>query len=188
MKKRALLISFLLWLPFSFAFAQNFTPFQGKINADDINIRTSSTINAQVICKARKGTQVFVVSQAYEWYKVQLPKNAAIFVNKIFLAPVSEKPASALTSAPLNNQPQPQSAKVIKDNVNVRLSASEKSSIIGKLNLDQAVTVLNITGDWAQILPVENSYGWVNQKFVDKIEPAVPVITQSKEAKKGKRS
>ncbi|MDD5594890.1 MAG: SH3 domain-containing protein [Candidatus Omnitrophica bacterium] len=169
MIKRILLIFFYLVLFFNLSFAENFTPFQGRINAQGINIRCSSTINSEVISKANKGEQVSVVSQAYEWYKVQLPKNAAIFVNKDFLAPVNEKTTPALTSPPLNGQPQPQLAKVIKDNVNIRLSASEKSSIIGKLSLNQAVTVLNITGGWAQILPVTNSYGWVNKKFVDRI-------------------
>ncbi len=179
MTNRILLIFCCLALFFSSAFAKNFTPFQGKINAESINIRCSSTINAEVISKANKGEEVAVVSQAFEWYKIQLPKNAAIFVKKEFLVPLNEKSTSAITTAPLN-PPEPLAAKVQKDNVNIRLSPSEKSTIIGRLNQNQVVTIISTTGDWAKILPVSNSYGWVNKKFVDKVPEIIPqAVAQS---------
>jgi len=170
--KRVLLIFLLLGLCYSFSFAQNFTPFQGRVNSEEINIRTGSTVNSEIICKEKKGTEVSVISEAYEWYKIQLPKNAPIFVNKTFLAAaaaVNEKTTPALNPPPLNSQPQPQLAKVLKNNVNIRVGPGEKNSIIGKLTQGQVVTVINITGEWAQITPVQNSFGWVNKKFVDRI-------------------
>ncbi|MDD5653947.1 MAG: SH3 domain-containing protein [Candidatus Omnitrophica bacterium] len=184
--KKTLLTSLLLGLFFNFSFAQNFTPFQGRINSEEINVRTGSTVNSEIICKEKKGAEISVVSEAYEWYKVQLPKNAPIFVNKTFLAAAvntNEKTTPALNPPPLNSQPQPQLAKVLKDNVNIRLGPNEKSSIIGKLAQGQAVTVINITGDWAQIIPVQNSFGWVNKKFVDRI-PTVETPKTKTTAKK----
>ncbi len=67
------------------------------------------------------------------------------------------------------------SAKVLRDRVNVRVSPDESSAIVGIADKNEIVNVRGETGGWYKIEPIQNSFGWVNKKFVNKVEKAVPV-------------
>lgn len=138
-------------------FAQNsseskiFTSFQGEVNANNTNVRTDSTVNSKIICNLTKGSYVDVLWELYDWYKIRLPKAAPSFIKKSLAELIDEK-----------------TAKVLKDNVNVRLGPSEASSIIGKANKDEILNVFGEKVDWYKIEPVNNSFGWIHKKFVNK--------------------
>ena len=148
---------------FSFAqvvFAATSVPFCGKINADNINVRADATITSAVICIFPKGKPVEVVSEAYEWYKIRLPKEAPSYLRKDLV--------ECINMDPVTNPGKCLSAKVIKDRINIRLSPSESSWILGKINRLTVVNILSEDRDWYRIQPVYNSFGWVNKKFVNK--------------------
>jgi len=125
--------------------------FLGRINANDINIRSDSTVSSKVICVLGKDEPVEVIKESYEWYKIRLPKTAASFIRKDFVEPIDEK-----------------TAKVIKDNVNIRLGPDESSSILGKAGKNEIINILGEKGEWYEIEPLSNSFGWVHKRFVDK--------------------
>jgi len=127
--------------------------FQGEVNADDINIRSDSTSNSEVICKINKSQTVDVISELYDWYKIKLPTEAPSFINKEFTSPVDNK-----------------TAKVMKDNVNIRLKPNTSSAILGRVNTNEVVIVLEERGDWYRIEPVKDSAGWIHKNFVNKLE------------------
>jgi uncharacterized protein YgiM (DUF1202 family) len=124
--------------------------FQGEINANNINIRSDSTINAKIICIANKGEPVKVIRESYEWYKIRLPKTAPSFIKKSLVGLIDEK-----------------TAKVIKDNVNIRLNANESSPILGKADKNEVINIIEERGEWYKIEPLANSFGWVHKKFVN---------------------
>ncbi len=125
-------------------------PFKGKVNADDINLRIDSTVSSGIICTAKKDDFIDVLSQAYGWYRIRLPKYAPSFIKDEFLSPFGEK-----------------TAKVTKLGVNVRLRPSPDSAIIGKTDKDEIVHIIENKNGWTGIEPVFDSFGWVNAKFID---------------------
>lgn len=136
---------------FSICPAQEPSSFQGKINADNINVRSDSTVSAEIICKVNRGDPLEVVLELYGWYKIRLPKNAPSFIKKDLVIPLDEK-----------------NAAVTKDNVNIRLRADESSPIIGKAKKGDLLNVVRDNQDWLKIEPIDNSFGWVHKKFVDR--------------------
>ena len=125
--------------------------FQGEINANNIRIRSDSTVSSAIICIANNGEPVEVVKELYGWYRVRLPKTAPSFIKKNLVTVIDEK-----------------TAKVIKDNVNIRLKANESSPIVGKADKNEVINTLEEKGEWYKIEPPNNSFGWVNKKFVNK--------------------
>jgi len=125
--------------------------FQGKINANNINIRSDSTASSRIICIANKGEPVEVVKELYEWYKIRLLKKAPSFIMKNLVALIDDK-----------------TVKVIKDNVNIRLNPDESSPILGKADKNEVINILSEKREWYRIEPINESFGWVHKKFVDK--------------------
>jgi len=134
-----------------------FSAFKGQINADNINLRTDSTTSASVICVLTKGAVVEVVGEAYNWYKVRLPKNAPAYIKKNLVECNNTDP-----------QKKCPSAKIIAERVNIRLGPSEATWVLGKADKSTVVNIISDHGEWYRIEPVYDSYGWVNKKFVEK--------------------
>ncbi len=131
---------------------QNY-PFSGKINEDNINVRADSTVSATVICKLNKGDDVEVLSESYGWYKIKLPKTTPSFIKSDLADPLDDK-----------------TARILKNSVNIRLEPNESSLILGKVEKEEIINILEKTGDWYRIEPIDNSFAWVNNKFVDKAD------------------
>lgn len=127
--------------------------FQGKVNADNINIRADSTISSEAICKLNKNEHVDVLAKLYDWYKIKLPPDAPSFINKKFV-----------------NLTEDKTAEVSDDNVNIRLRPDTSAPILGRVNKNEAVDILEDKGDWYRIKPIPKSSGWIHKSFVDKIE------------------
>lgn len=125
--------------------------FQYRVNADRINIRSDSTVSSQTICKVNKGDYLEVISELYEWYKVRLPKQAPSFVKSNLTGPIDQY-----------------TARITKDNVNIRLLPDDSSPIIGKAKKEEIIYLLEEKRGWLRIEPVKNSFGWINKNFVDK--------------------
>jgi uncharacterized protein YgiM (DUF1202 family) len=144
------------------AFADTFGVFTGQINASGINVRVDSSVSAEVICTLAKGELVEVVREAYDWYKIRLPKEAPSYIKKNLLecnnvnVGFASQPGGCL------------SAKVIKDKVNIRLRPTESAWILGKVDKATVVTIIAEKKGWYKIQPAYQSYGWVNKKFVNK--------------------
>lgn len=153
--------------------AQEHLLFQGEVNTDNINIRSDSTINSEVICKVNKGDRVELIQELYDWYKIKLPKSTPAFIKKDLVIPLDDK-----------------TARVAKDRVNIRLKANESSLIIGRINQGELINILKDEQQWYRIESVNNSFGWINKKFVNPA-PArssgvnnVPPIMKKEDTKK----
>lgn len=128
--------------------------FQGEIKGEDINIRSDSTVSSEVIVKANRGELIEVINEQYDWYKVRLPYNAPSFIKKDFVELGEDG----------------KGARVLNDNVNIRLKPDTASAILGRLNQDDIVSVLADKGEWYRIKPIKNSFGWVHKSFVRKFK------------------
>lgn len=142
-------IALTLFFSFNISLAQEQLPFQGEIIANNINVRSDATVSSEIICTLNKKDRVEALSLLYEWYKIRLPKSAPAFIRKDLVADNNAK-----------------AAIIAKDNVNIRLRPNETSPIIGRAKKNQPITILAGEGDWYRIEPVNNSFGWVHNKFV----------------------
>lgn len=142
------------------AFGATSVNFNGQINATDINLRVDATVGSAVICVLAKGELVQVVSEAHDWYKIRLPKEAPSYVR--------EDLVECFNPDPVTTPGKCLSAKVIKDRINIRLGPSESTWILGKADKQTVVNILTKENGWYKIQPIYQSYGWVNKKFVSK--------------------
>ncbi len=141
--------------------------FQGRINANDINVRSDSTVASKLICTVDKGELVEVVKESYGWYKIRLPGTAPSFIKKDLVTLIDEK-----------------TAKVIKDNVNIRLMPNESSAILGRAVKNEIINILGGRGGWYKIEPLHNSFGWVYKQFVSKAD----TVNKQEEVKPAKET
>jgi len=76
-------IIFVLFLIYSiFAETVFAAVFVGRVSADGINLRVDATVGSAIICILAKGQPVEIVAEAYDWYKIRLPKQAPSYVRK----------------------------------------------------------------------------------------------------------
>jgi len=61
---------------------------------------------------------------------------------------------------------------VIKENVNIRLAPNQTSFILGKAGNEELLTIIREDGEWYKIAPTKNTFGWINNKFVTRVESA----------------
>ncbi|MDD5567830.1 MAG: SH3 domain-containing protein [Candidatus Omnitrophica bacterium] len=164
-----------LVLFFGLVYAEDKAPFTGEINAKGINLRNDANVNSIVIATLDKGEQVEVVLEMYGWYKVRLPRKIPVYIKKSLVACIksTEALAAAAPAAVPETAPRCLSAKLLGDRVNIRLKPSESAPIVGIADKAEVVNVISEAGDWYKIEPIQNSFGWVYKKFVNKVVVAV---------------
>lgn len=174
LKYRITLIIFVAcFIPAIAAFGAASAIFNGQINAENINVRVDATVGSAVICRLPRGELVEVISEAHDWYKIRLPKEAPSYVK--------EGLVECINPDPVSNPGKCLSAKVIKDRINIRLGPSESAWILGKADKLTVVNILAQDKGWYKIQPIYQSYGWVNKKFVSR-EIALPKKKKSVES------
>ena len=155
------------------ASSEQTSPFTGEINSEGINIRSDSTTESQIICQIKKGARVEVISELHDWYKIRLPKIAPSYVKKGLLECVNyENTAGPGNYMQIPTNKRCLSAKASKDRINVRLKPNESSVILGRLDKNEVANIVKEAGDWYRIEPIQNSFGWINKKFVSKATEA----------------
>ncbi len=122
------------------------------VSADRVNVRASGNTSSEVLCQLSKGESVSVAERKGDWYKIDLPPRALVYVNK---ANVSLKEGIGT---------------VTEDKALVRSAATKSSSVIGRLEKGASVKVLKQYLDWYEIEAPKGSYGWVYAKYIGKGE------------------
>lgn len=131
-----------------------FEPFRGEVNTASIHIRTDSTVNSEIICKALKKQPLDVIGESFEWYKIKIPFCGVSFIRKDLIRLTGEK-----------------TGEVTVDLANIRLRPSESSPVIGKAVRGEMIEIIKETKGWYKIQPVEESFGWIHKKFVHRTTP-----------------
>ena len=165
--KPACLISAAIYftiVSFNNCFAEEL-PFQGQVNSDNINIRSDSTVSAEIICSLNKGMRLEVIQELYDWYKVRLPKFCPSYIKKNMVECAKPKIPDYPLSAPAQGNVCA-AVKVIKERVNIRLNPDEASLIIGRANKNEILSIVKEKGEWYGIEPAQDSLGWVHKKFI----------------------
>ncbi|MBN1913496.1 MAG: SH3 domain-containing protein [Candidatus Omnitrophica bacterium] len=128
---------------------------KGKVNSDNINVRTDSTSSSDMICAVNKGELLEIISLRYDWYKVRLPQQADVYIKKNMVEIGEDN-----------------SAVVTKTNVNLRLKPDISSPILGRVTEGDKLDIRSTEGDWYKIEPLK-CFGWIHKNFVDEFKEAV---------------
>jgi uncharacterized protein YgiM (DUF1202 family) len=143
-------------------------PFQGQVNSDNINIRSDSTVSAEIICSVNRDQRLEVIQELYGWYKVRLPKFCPAYIKKNMVKCAEFKtPDYPLSSSAGRNICT--AVKIIKEGVNIRLKPDEASPIIGRANKNEILSLIKEKGEWYGIEPGQDSFGWIHKKFIKRI-------------------
>jgi len=169
--KRLFLALGILMIFARFSYAQD-SGFSGEINSSEINLRSDATTTSAVLSVLDKGERVEVVLGQFGWYKIRLPKLVPVYVKKNLADCIKSAEIPAVLPADLPVK-RCVSAKILGDRVNIRSKPSESASIVGIADKNEIVNVLSEAEGWYKIEPIQNSFGWVNKKFIDKAAPAL---------------
>ncbi|MBU1086477.1 MAG: SH3 domain-containing protein [Candidatus Omnitrophica bacterium] len=123
--------------------------FTGIINDDSVNIRSGAGVNFEILRKMDKGELVLVEESILDWYKIKLPRNSKAYIHKDFLRMDGDK-----------------FGYINADRVNVRADKGTNFNVIGQLNQNDLVEVLELDNEWARIFTDKNCYAWIHQNFV----------------------
>ena len=141
--------SVLLFLSVRVSAAGQEFPFLGEINSGIVNIRAGQDVNFERLGRLKKGDQVVVVGESYNWYKIKLSDQADCYVSDTLFEPR----AGAITVAKA-------------DKIRVRAGSGEKSAVIGQIGKGTFVRIRGHSIGWYLIEPMEGIYGWVAKEFV----------------------
>lgn len=146
---RSLFLVYAILLSFSVAAnGQENKPFIGEITADRVNVRAGPDLNFEIIYSFDKGQKIEVKEQRFGWYRVVLPQECILYINKEF---VSREKNNYIVKA---------------DGVNVRSGAGFEFNVVGQLSKGSKVEVIREEDKWYGIKATPDCSGWVNSKYL----------------------
>lgn len=127
----------------------------GKVAVDKLNVRAGVGLNYEVVGNVFKGEVVVIEGEiSYPgvpaWLKIKAPKNVKLYVSKQFVDKLSGNRGI-----------------VKENNVNIRASASVKSTIVNQLNKGEQVIITGKKDDFYEIKPPRGTSLFVAKTYVD---------------------
>lgn len=124
--------------------------FAGIITGVRVNVRAGDDTSFEVICQLNEGDEVKVLGQTKMWYKVELPKKALVYIRKS------------------NVERKNKTAVVKEDRSNIRVAATQSSTIVGRLNKGASVKIIKEYLDWYEIEAPQGTFGWIRSNYARK--------------------
>lgn len=121
-------------------------------NSSVLNLRESASLSSAVLKKVANGTSITILQTVGAWYKVQVGDKTGYMI-----ADYVKVTGNAGTATVKN----PNGGSI----VNFRTSANLSASIISKLPVGTAVTVLDRGTDWTQV-KVNDTIGYISTWFL----------------------
>ncbi|MCX5706633.1 MAG: SH3 domain-containing protein [Candidatus Omnitrophica bacterium] len=187
LKSSLYLACLILLFSFNPALSKDGLPIEAEVNTDNINLRSDATANSPTVSTLKKGDKLEITAELYDWYKVRLPKNIPLYIKRALAKCINYKTILPEGVTDINTLPAEQikkcclSAIVTKDRVNVRLKPNELSPIVGNVKKNEVVNIRGGEGGWYKIEPLENCFGWIHKKFINKINTLPEQKPESKE-------
>lgn len=137
--------------------------FTGEVSSNSVNVRSGPGTNFEIINKLHKGDILLVKEQILDWYKIALPYNSKAFVSANFVS----SDGGVL-------------GQITAERVNVRAGKGTHFNIVGQLNSQDKIEIVQKYGEWIQIYSYENCFAWINKKYVEQKGPPQVYIEKSK--------
>jgi len=124
-------------------------PFFAQPNRENVRVRADSTVQSPILAELQRDAVIHVIDRKWGWYQIDLPRETHGYIHKDFLERIAE------------------GEYIISGNrVNVRSYASNRAHVLGQINRDAKVTVLERDGEWVSIRPLPKLKGYVHSRLL----------------------
>ena len=120
-------------------------PFVGTITEENVKLRAGYNENFTAIKNLKKDEKLMVLDENYNWYKIKLPDDVFCFVSKKYVS---------------------EDGIVKVNNLNVRAGAATKYNVLGQLNKQDKIKIIESSNSWYKIKAPSNCVGWVSEKYI----------------------
>jgi uncharacterized protein YgiM (DUF1202 family) len=121
-------------------------PKTGYAKDNSAIVRAGDNDNFENLCTLSKSDFVKIIDRRYSWFKILLPRKAALYVSKDYVALTSDEKGIGIINA---------------SNVNLRAGAGTRYSIVGQISKPEKVSILSEETEWYKIEPPYGTTGWV---------------------------
>ncbi len=121
-------------------------PKTGYVKNDGAIVKAGDNANFENLCTLSKSDSVKIIERRYSWFKILLPKKAALYVSKDYVTLTSNEKGIGIINA---------------SNVNLRAGAGTRYSIAGQISKPEKVSILSEEAEWYKIEPPYGTAGWV---------------------------
>ena len=133
-------------------------PFTATITEDKVNVRLTSSVYSDILATLSLNDKVVVKTRKFDWYKIVLPRTLQCYIYSGYVDIASD----------------PTKGTVNADNINLRMGADLKSTIVGTVDRGEDVMILSKHGKWLRVIPSSNIFGWVHSRFVKFLYEGTP--------------
>jgi len=151
------MIAAIIYVPYSLAANND----KIIITGDVVNVREAPSTSNAVLTQVRRGDTLTVISHENGWYKIKLSTGQVGYIADWLATPSDSNSVS-------------KTAIVQVDHLNIRSADSATSQVLGQLNTNDEIQVINQTGDWTEIVYKETT-AWVSSQYIEinekKVEP-----------------
>jgi N-acetylmuramoyl-L-alanine amidase len=145
-------------------------PKVGCIKNDGAVVRAGDNINFENLCVLSKSDSVNVIGRRYSWFKILLPKEAFLYINKDYVDLTSDEKGIGVINA---------------GNVNLRAGSGTRYSIIGQISKPEQVSIISEDNGWYKIKPPYGTIGWMHSDQITLTEESeMAVVPEQKPEQK----
>jgi len=121
-------------------------PKAGYVKNDGAIVKAGDNANFENLCALSKSDSVKIIERRYSWFKILLPRKAALYVSKDYVTLTSDEKGIGIINA---------------SNVNLRAGAGTRYSIVGQISKPEKISILSEESGWYKIEPPYGTAGWV---------------------------
>ncbi|QED48752.1 SH3 domain-containing protein [Cytobacillus dafuensis] len=154
--------------------------FNGRITADSLNVRSSPSLNSQIIGKLYSGDTVKILSQNSEWTEIFFSGKKAWISSQYVEAVNDSKSGSSDQKKPNKSSTSNKNGKVTATTLTVRDTGSLNGNVVSTVSKGQSFEILEELNNWAKIEYKNGSFGWVASWYLDISEDKHSVSSEKK--------
>jgi len=118
------------------------------VDRDSLYLRAGPNQNFEVLKNLKKGEILKKVSEKYGWTEVELSTDIRLYISRDY---ISQKGSLGIINA---------------DRVNVRAAPSLNAAVLGQLNKEDTVSIINSNVDWIEIAAPKGFTGWTKSEYL----------------------
>lgn len=142
---------------------------KGTVTANVLNVRSGPGTNNKKIGATYKGDVLEILDSSKGWYKVRLSNGQEGWVSGNYLNVTT----SSNTSVAEASKTIVTKGKVTANVLNVRSGVGTQHSIVGKLQKNTVVDVLDSSNGWYKVKLSNGQEGWCSGDYIQSVENAI---------------
>ncbi len=150
----------------------------GVVTGEEVNIRSESNADSDILGKVTKGTELTVLFQQEGWTQVQYYGQVAWISSELIKMTESATETTTVAVAKEDSAPI-QTVTTRSSGTNIRNSPSIESGVVTTAEKGESFTYLSTEGDWYQVKLPDGQKGYVANWVVDLSADQTPAPTAS---------